>query len=360
MEEIYVTKPHLPDRKKFDRYVDRIYKTSQLTNNGPLVQKLEKKLCEYLGVKNIVLTANGTLALQIAYKILGLEGEVITTPFSFVATTSSLIWEKLRPVFADIDPETLDIDASLIESKITKKTSAILPVHVFGNPCDVEKIQKIASKNDLKVIYDAAHAFDVKYKSRSILKHGDISILSFHATKLFHTIEGGALIINNDKLYEKAKRIISFGYGDDSLIHENGINAKMNEFSAIMGLCLLEDMKKISRSRRKIWEYYHKELKDMVGFQKINKNSKNNFSYFPVIFKNSRQRERVHKALKENKIFPRRYFWPSLDSLDYLKKDEYLCKNSRDISERILSLPIYPDLETRDQKRIVKIIKENI
>jgi len=235
---INVTKTHLPDIDRYKAYIDRIYRSGWITNNGALVQELEEKLKEYLGVRNILLVSNGTLALQICYKALGLTGEAITTPFSFVATTSSLVWEGLSPVFVDISPETLNMDPDRIEEAIRPETSCIVPVHVFGNGCDVEKIGQIAKKHHLKVVYDAAHAFGVKYNGESILNYGDVSILSFHATKFFHTIEGGAIVTGDDELYEKAKHMINFGITGPESIVGLGINGKMNEFQAAMGLCI--------------------------------------------------------------------------------------------------------------------------
>jgi dTDP-4-amino-4,6-dideoxygalactose transaminase len=358
MKKINVTKPYLPNKKSFYKYIDQIYESSFLTNNGPFVQELERKLEKYLGVKNIVLTANGTLALQIAFKLLELKGNVITTPFSFIATTSSLVWENLKPVFVDINPKTFNINPELIESKINSRTSAILPVHVFGNSCEIEKIQEIATKNNLKVIYDAAHAFGVKYNGKSIFHYGDISIASFHATKIFHTIEGGALIIKNNALYKKAKRIINFGYREGE-IHDLGINAKMNEFSAAMGLSLLKNFGEIMKKRKKVWYYYYKNLENNFKYQKREKGASNNYHYFPILLKNENQVLKIEKALQKEEITPRRYFYPSLDTLDYIKPKQK-CKISRDIASRILCLPIYPDLSKRDQDRIIKIIKENL
>jgi len=353
---INVTKTYLPSLEKYNKYLNKIFKSSQLTNNGPLVQELEKRLEEYLKVKNLVLTLNGTLALQIAYRLLGLKGEVITTPFSFVATTSSLVWERLKPIFADIDPETFNINPDLIESRITSETSAILPVHVFGNVCEIDKIQKIADKNKLKVIYDAAHAFGVKYKNASVFDYGDISMVSFHATKLFHTIEGGALIIKDDALYERAKRIINFGYemGD---VHELGINSKMNEFSAAMGLSLLDSIDKIIEKRKEVWQRYCKGLGEGFEVQKKQEGATRNYHYFPILLKDEDQVLKIEKALNKEEINPRRYFYPSLDTLDYIKPRQK-CEISRDIASRILCLPIYPDLGKREQDKITKIVRK--
>jgi len=356
---INVTKTYLPDKKKYQKYVDEIYENCWVTNNGPLVQKLEKRLAEYLGVKNLVLVSNGTVALEIAYRTLGLKGFVVTTPFSFVATTSSLVTNGLSPIFADIDRKTLNIDPTSIEQAITKHTSAILPVHVFGNACDVERIQTIAEKHNLKVIYDAAHAFGVKYKGTSILNYGDISTLSFHATKLFHTIEGGALIINDDSLVEKARYLINFGIQNAESIPELGTNAKMNEFEAAMGLCLLDDLEMISKSRKKVYETYLEELGDLVETQYQTPEATQNFSYFPVLLKNEAELQKIQRLLNDQNVFPRRYFYPSLDTLSYIEPKQHT-PVSRDVSSRILCLPIYPDLAYEDQMMIIGILRKNL
>lgn len=355
---INVTKSYLPNIEKYKSYIDEIYKTAWLTNQGPLVQKLEKRLAQYLGVKNIVLVSNGTIALEIAYRALDLKGEVITTPFSFVATTSSLVTNRLTPIFVDIDEKTFNLSPENIEEKITSKTSAILPVHVFGNACEVEEIEKIAKKSNLKVIYDAAHAFDVKYKDNSLLNYGDISTLSFHSTKLFHTIEGGALIINDDELVQKVRYLINFGIKNQEEIPHLGTNAKMNEFEAAMGLCVLDDIENIKNSRKEVYETYQKELKDLVQFQEQNINASQNYSYFPIVLKSEEQLLKIQKALNDENIFPRRYFYPSLDTLEYIEPKQE-CKISRDISKRILCLPIYSELEFENQKKIIKMISLN-
>jgi len=358
-EVINVTKTYLPDRTKLDKYIDKIYSTAWVTNNGQLVKELTARLEEYLGVQNLLLVANGTLALQIAYKALGVTGQAITTPFSFVATTSSLVWEGIEPIFVDIDPETFCIDPSKIEGAITPETTAIVPVHVFGNACDVEKIEKIAQKNGLKTIYDGAHAFGVQYNGESLLSYGDVTILSFHATKLFHTIEGGAIIFKNKEDLERAKLMINFGIdGPDSII-ELGINAKMNEFQAAMGLCVLDEIEIIREKRANIWHLYKEELKDYVQLQKRNPDSTNNHSYFPIVVKNEEELLKLKSVLTEKEIYPRRYFYPSLDMLSYLNSNQ---KNpfSRDIAGRILCLPIFPELDTQIIKKIADIIKDSI
>ncbi len=356
---INVTKTYLPSKEKYQQYVDVIYKNGWVTNNGPLLKLLEKRLAKYLGVKNIVLVSNGTVALEIAYRTLNLNGDAITTPFSFVATTSSLVITGLNPIFADINKQTLNIDISKIEAVITKNTQAIVPVHIFGNACDIEGIQKIAKKNDLKVIYDAAHAFGVKYKGESILNYGDISTLSFHATKLFHSIEGGALVINDDDLVQTARYLINFGIENAESIPELGTNAKMNEFEAAMGLCMLDEMEVVGSAREKVFEVYKNNLSKEVLFQRMNKDSTLNHSYFPIVLKDEEQLLNVKKALNEKNVFPRRYFYPSLDTLNYINPKQF-CKNSRDISERIICLPMYPELEENVQKLIVNLINKTL
>jgi len=356
---INVTKTYLPSKEKYQKYVDEIYENGWLTNYGPLVQRLEKRLAEYLGVKNIVLVANGTVALEIAYRTLDLKGSVITTPFSFIATTSSLVTNNLSPIFADIDENTFNLYPKNIEKLITPNTSAILPVHVFGNACKVEEIEEIANKYNLKVVYDAAHAFDIKYKDQSVLNYGDISTLSFHATKLFHTIEGGALIINDDKLAQKARYLINFGIKNQEEIPHLGTNAKMNEFEAAMGLCVLDDIEEIKDKRKVILELYRKELDGLVAFQEQNKNATENYSYFSIIFKSEEDLLKIQKVLNEDDIFPRRYFYPSLDTLEYIEPKQNM-PISRDISKRILCLPIYVDFERDAQQLIIDVIKKNL
>lgn len=380
---IPVTKAYLPNKDKYKAYVDRIYETAWLTNNGSLLQELESRLKEHLGVKHLILVANGSLALQLAYKALDLKGEVITTPFSFAATTSTLAWEGLKPVFADIHPTCFNLDPNNIEPLITEHTSAIVPVHVFGNPCQVEAIQAIADKHNLKVIYDAAHAFGTDYTdqhghTQSVLNYGDISTISFHATKLFHTIEGGAVVTNDDELARKIRLLINFGITSPTTIESVGTNAKMNEFEAAMGLCVLDEIHTIKTARQRIWQTYEQELAGLVQFQQWNPQSQNNHAYAPVLFESEEQLLNVEAKLKENNIIPRRYFYPSLDTLDYLKNDVIAnataviasgakqtiknstlkIKHSHNIASRILCLPIFPGLDSPDQLNVIKMIKE--
>lgn len=356
---INVTKSYLPNIEKYKSYIDKIYESNWLTNSGPLVQELEIRLSKYLGVKNIILVSNGTVALDIAYKALDLKDEVITTPFSFVATTSSIVNANLNPVFADINEKTFNINPKNIEKLINKSTNAIVPVHVFGNACEVEEIENISKKHNIKVIYDAAHAFDVKYKDKSLLSYGDISTLSFHATKLFHTIEGGAIITNDDSLVEKIRYLINFGIKNQTHIPYIGTNAKMNEFEAAMGLCLLDDIEDIKSARKNIVNFYEDSLKNLLQLQEHNIYSTKNYSYFPVVFDDEDMLLKVQKALNEKDIFPRRYFYPSLDSLSYIKYNQE-CKISRDLSKRILCLPLFVDLAFKDQELIINTVKKSL
>lgn len=351
---IPVTRPYLPNREKLEEYIDGIYERQWLTNNGPLVQELTKRLEKYLGVENLLLVSNGTLALQIAYRTLGVNkvfngkpAEAITTPFSFIATASSLKWEEINPVFVDIDAETWCLDPKNVESAITKQTRAIVPVHVFGNPCDVESIQNIADKYDLKIIYDAAHAFDVSYKGQSILKYGDASILSLHATKLFHSIEGGAIIFKRKEDLEKAKKLINFGISSPDCIDELGINAKMGEFNAAMGLCVLDEIQNVREKRRKIWDIYSQTLDKIIVKQKWLDHSINNYAYFPIVLPSEKDVLNLMQDLASENIQVRRYFHPSLESVKVLG-DYAELPVSQSISSKVLCLPLYPDLNVKD------------
>ncbi len=357
---INVTKTHLPDKEKYKSYVDRIFESGWLTNNGQFVQELENRLSEYLGVKHLLLVSNGTLALQVAYHALSIQKEVITTPFSFVATTSSLVWEGLSPVFADIHPKTLNIDPLKIPSLITSNTSAILPVHVFGNACSIDIIQAIADSSGIKVIYDAAHAFGVNYKGKSILSYGDASVLSFHSTKIFHTIEGGAIIFKNEEDYNLAKLMINFGISGYDTVSALGINCKMNEFQAAMGLCMLDEMGSIIEGRKAVWIRYNNAFSNVnnILFQLQNLDSTQNYSYFPVIFPNENKLIEIRNKLNSKDIFPRRYFYPSLEQVPYLL-DRQEMLHSSSISSRILCLPIYNKLDPDTQDFIINAIANN-
>lgn len=360
---IPVTKPYLPNREKLKSYIDGIYERNWLTNNGPLVQELTRRLEEYLGVENLLLVSNGTLALQIAYRALGINepvngkpAQAITTPFTFIATASSLKWDCVQPVFADIDPQTWCLNPANIESAITPNTRAIVPVHVFGNACDVETIGTIAQKHNLRVIYDASHAFGVTYKGESLLKHGDAATLSFHATKLFHTAEGGAIIFNRKEDLERAKKMINFGIAGPESIDELGINAKMNELQAAMGLCVLDEIKENLQARKQVWHRYQQALPEGLQLQAKHETLVYNYAYFPVVFESEEQAVRVATTLKDNGVLARRYFYPSLDSVKFLGgKGERLI--SRDIASRILCLPIYGSLKGTEQIEIIEVIR---
>lgn len=358
---IPVTKPYLPSREKLERYIDGIYQRQWLTNNGPLAQELTKRLSDYLGVEHLLLVSNGTLALQIAYRALGVSevvndkpAEAITTPFTFVATGSSLKWDGIKPVFADIDPESWCLDPNNIEPLITEQTRAIVPVHVFGNACDVETIDRISQKYKLKVIYDAAHAFGIDYKGKSLLNWGDAATLSFHATKVFHCVEGGAIIFKRKEDLECAKKLINFGIDSSGDIKELGINAKMNEFQAAMGLCILDEIEDIFRLRKAVYECYDDYLGNKFKLQNRSEFLTNNYSYFPVLLSSEEELEKKLKLLNSHGIYPRRYFYPSLNKVESLSSEYKNCPFSNDISNRVLCLPLYSEL-AKDE--VVKLIK---
>lgn len=350
---IPVTKSYLPNREKFKKYVDEIFDSCHLTNSGPLLQKLESRLAEYLGVKHVICVANGTLALQVAYKALGLKGKVITSPFSFAATSSTLVWEGLEPVFCDIDKETFNLDPELLPELIDQETSCILPVHVFGNPCKVEKIAEIAQDHNLKVIYDAAHAFGVDYLGKSLLSFGDISTVSFHATKLFHTIEGGAVITDCDETASKVRSLINFGIKNSQLVDRYGTNAKMNEFEAAMGLCVLDDIEQIKKARSELVVAYDALLPKKVQRQKQAIGASQLLSYMPIKLESEVQLQRVKLALENNGIFPRRYFYPSLDTI-YSDSEEMT--ESQILAGCILCLPLYVGVTLKEVQEVTEII----
>jgi len=354
---IQVTRTHLPNIGKYQNYVEQIYKNGWITNNGPLANELEKKLSEYLDVPYIVLISNGTLALHLAYRLLDIKQEVITSPFSFVATTSSIKWEGLTPVYSDVNPRTFNIDPEQIEKEITERTSCITPVHVFGNPCEIDDIQYLANKYDLKVIYDAAHTFGAKYKGRSLAAYGDIAVLSFHATKIFHTIEGGALIIHDEETYLKAKRLINFGFNHIGLPIELGFNAKMNEFQAAMGLCMLDEVEQIIKDREEVHFHYKEILSriENINFQEFNESTIMNYSYFPIVLSNPDIVLRVKKALEQHDIYTRRYFYPSLDILPYVDSKKIM-NESRKLSENILCLPMFDGLTKKEINFICDVV----
>jgi dTDP-4-amino-4,6-dideoxygalactose transaminase len=356
---IPVTKTFLPPQPEYQAILSKAWDAGWITNRGALVKELEEKLKKYFIVQNIIATTNGTFPLQIAIKALGLTGEIITTPFSYVATTSSIVWENCKPVFVDIHPEYLTIDEKKIEAAITPKTTGILATHVFGNSCNIEAIAKIAKKHALKVIYDAAHCFGVNYDGKSIFNYGDISTCSFHATKLFHTGEGGALFTNSDTLHQRCFQLHNFGHKGQEEFSGLGINAKMSELQAAMGLAVLPYMEAIIAERKKVVAFYNKNLNfTRVQKIKIREGITWNYSYYPVIFESEEQLLRVKVILLENKIMPRRYFYPSLNTIGYTKGKSMPI--SENISARILCLPLYVGLSEIDLDRIVEHINSNL
>lgn len=354
-DPIFVTKSFLPPREEYDAYLDDIWEKGQLTNKGPLLQDFERKVSDYLGIDSLQLVSNGTVGLQLAIEGLNLKnGDIITTPFSYVATTSAILWERFNPVFVDIDPVSFCIDPSKIEAVITPETKAILAVHVFGVPCDVDSIEAIANKHGLKVIYDAAHAFNVQINGNSIFNYGDVSVCSFHATKLFHTIEGGAVVTKSEVVRKNIDLLKRFGHnGDDHL--QLGINGKASEFQAAMGLANLNHVDEIIDERKRLSEYYDSKLKSYFQTVRINSDVTYNYAYYPVVFKTEEILLRKLKELAEQNIFPRRYFYPSLNTIAYVKsKDE--CPVSEDIAGRIVCLPLYVGLEKKDIDRITEVL----
>lgn len=356
---INVTKTFLPPQEEYNAILKEAWDNAWITNRGALIQKLEHDLKAFLKIKNIISTTNGTLPLQIAIKALELTGEIITTPFSYVATTSAIVWENCTPVFVDIHPTFLTIDESKIEEKITSKTTAILATHVFGNPCNIEAIERIAKKHNLKVIYDAAHCFAVEYNNKSIFEYGDVSTTSFHATKLFHTGEGGALFCNDEELFHKLYYHHNFGHNGPEAFHGLGLNAKISELQAAMGLTVLPYMPAVITARSKIVAQYKKELTGLpLQMMEIRQNTKWNSSYFPVIFETEEALLKVKEALNKEDIFPRRYFYPSLNTIEYVKGQN--CGNSESISTRIACLPLYYGLESENISKITSLIKTHL
>ena len=351
---IYVTQPVLPPLEEFTDSLRQIWDNKILTNNGPFHQQFEKELADYLGVKYISLFSNGTLALITALQALRIVGEVITTPFSFVATTHSLWWNNIKPVFADVESNTFNLDPEKVEAAITPQTTAIMPVHVYGNPCNLEAFQKIADTYGLKLIYDAAHAFGVKVNGKSVLNFGDLSILSFHATKVFNTIEGGAIICQDEKTKKRIDFLKNFGFADEVTVIEPGINAKMNELQAAYGLLQLKYVDEKIAKRKAITELYREKLTDIPGIKFLNdmKDVDHTYSYFPIFIDEKvfgKKRDELYDELKKHNIFGRRYFYPLISQFPSYRglpssKDDNL-PNATRVAEQVICLPIYPELE---------------
>lgn len=340
---IQVTKPFLPPEEEYQQVISGIWNRNWLTNSGPLLNDLETRLTETFGVKHLIAVGNGTIALQIAIKALDLKGEIITTPFTYIATVSSIVWESCTPRFVDIDPDTLNIDPALIEAQITPETSAIMGTHVFGNPCDISAIESIAKKHNLKVIYDASHCYGSLYKGKSVLTYGDINTISFHATKVFHTIEGGAITTSDKEVNKRMSYMRNFGHDGPAKFNGVGINGKLSEFHAGMGIVNLKYIDDILAKRKKDCALYDERLAGSgLKFQQVTQDGTTNYSYYPVVFKDEKQLLAVMELLNKYEIFPRRYFYPSLHTLEYVESDPLPV--SEDISGRILCLPLFYDL----------------
>jgi len=362
---IFVTQPTIPPLEEFTKYLEEIWESKWLTNNAKFHQEFEKKLAVYLGVKYVSLFVNGTMALISALQVLRITGEVITTPYSFVATTHALHWNNIKPVFVDIEPNYCNLNPGKIEAAITPKTTAILPVHVYGNPANVERIQEIADIYGLKVIYDAAHAFGVEKDDNSILNFGDLSILSFHATKTFNTIEGGAIISHDEKTKKRIDYLKNFGFADETTIVAPGINAKMNELQAAFGLLQLKTIDEQIAKRKIITDTYRKLLRNIKGISFLDDidNVKHNYTYFPIFVNNDYpiSRDDLYFKLKENNIHGRRYFYPLISQFPTYHglisaKPENL-KVAEEITKKVICLPIYPELDIEVVNHIVELIK---
>lgn len=356
-EKIFVTRPSLAPLSEFNEYLEQIWETGVMTHNGPLMQKLEKELSIYESVPDTICLSNGTCALQLAIRALDLEGEIITTPFSFIATANIITWERCKPVFVDIDPGTWNMDPSKIEAAITDKTVGIMPVHVFSNPCDVFAIQKIADKHGLKIIYDAAHAMCVKVAGRSIMEYGDVSCTSFHATKLFNTCEGGACFTKDKNISARIRRMRFFGFDESHHVVDDGMNAKMTEMAAGLGLANLKHLDEVRKLRREKYELYVKLLSDcdFISFQKY-ASGEYNYSYMPVLFDTEERLLTVLGKLAQENIIPRRYFYPSLETMKVFGCAPLPVSDS--ISRRIICLPLYNTLADEIIEKIAICIRD--
>lgn len=365
-ENIFVTRPTLPPLEEFVPYLQEIWDNKVLTNGGPFHQQLEKELCEYLGVEHICLFTNGTIALVTALQALRINGEVITTPYSFVATSHSLLWNGIKPVFVDIDPKTLNLDPNKIEAAITPQTTAIMPVHCYGHPCDVEAIQKIADNYNLKVIYDAAHAFGVQTQAGSLLKHGDLSVLSFHATKVFNTFEGGAIVCHDAKTKQRIDHLKNFGFVDEVTVVAAGINGKMSEINAAMGLLQLKGIDAALQKRKTVDAIYRQLLQNIPGISYLQDTGEKtaNYAYFPILLSQDYllSRDELYQKLHDSGIYARRYFYPLISEFPMYRgmpsANSANLKVAHQIANSVICLPIYPDLAITDIERIVNLIRE--
>lgn len=364
-KKIFVTQPYLPELKEFIPYLEQIWDNKILTNNGPFHKQLEEELCEYLGVEYVSLFSNGTLALVTALKALGISGEVITTPFSFVATAHALLWNNIKPVFVDLAPNSYNLDPDRIEDAITSATSAILPVHCYGHPCEVERIKEIGDAHGLKVIYDAAHAFGVELNGQSLLTHGDLAVVSFHATKVFNTFEGGCIVCKDAATKQRIDFLKNFGFEDEVTVTSPGINAKMSEINAAFGLLQLQHIDKILERRREIDIFYRSALTDIMGIQILKEpaGTVGNGSYFPILVEESfpLSRDALYEELKKNGIYARRYFYPLITDFPMYRPlpsaDRSNVQTAASMAERVLCLPIYPALDSEEINSIVSVIR---
>lgn len=363
---LYVTQPALPPLEEFTGLLTQIWESKVLTNNGPFHQQLEQKLADYLGVKYISLFSNGTLALMTALQTLRITGEVITTPFSFAATSHSLWWNNIKPVFVDVDPVYYNLDPAKVEAAITPQTTAIMPVHVYGNPCQVDKLQKIADTHGLKLIYDSAHAFGVKVNGNSVLNYGDLSILSFHATKVFNTIEGGAIISPDEKTKARIDFLKNFGFADETTVIAPGINAKMNEVQCAYGLLQLKYIDSNIEKRKAISETYKSQLQNVDGLTYLEDapGVEHTYSYFPVFFDEAvlgKTRDEIYYGLQEYNIFARRYFYPLISQFPTYRGLKTSSKENLKVAERaaeqVICLPIFPSLELSVVIQICNVLK---
>jgi len=353
---IPITKPFLPPKEEYEKYLTGIWQRQWLTNMGPLASELEMNLKTHLKLNHLLYVTNGTIALQMAIKALGLKGEIITTPFSFIATTSSIVWEGCQPVFVDIDKETLNIDSTKIEAAITEHTTAILATHVYGNPCDVLEIAKIAKKYKLKVIYDGAHAFGVEINGKSIFEYGDISTCSLHATKLYHSIEGGLIITNDSNLLKKIAYIRNFGFSGTESYAELGVNGKNSEYHAAMGLTNIKYINAIHNKRKLLTKLYDLKLKGIQAKRPLwSAGASVNYAYYPIVFETEELMLKIKSFLEGHEIFTRRYFYPSLSSgLPYLEDSEMPITNG--VAKKVLCLPLYYDLTPVEVELICRLI----
>lgn len=364
-QPIYVTQPYLPPLQEFLPYLEKIWHNKILTNGGPFHQQLESALCDYLGVRHLALFSNGTLGLVTALQALRVTGEVITTPYSFVATAHSLLWNGIKPVFVDVEPHTLNLDPARIEAAITPQTTAIMPVHCYGHPCDVQAIQKIADNYNLKVIYDAAHAFGVQDEGGSILRHGDLSVLSFHATKVFNTFEGGAIICPDAKTKQRIDHLKNFGFVDETTVVAPGINGKMSEINAAFGMLQLEHVGAALAQRQRIDAAYRQGLADVPGLRCLPDAGEKvaNYSYFPVLVEPGYRlsRDALYQKLKDNSIFARRYFYPLITDFPMYRGMPSAHRENLPVAtaaaHKVLCLPIYPALTPQDQQRVIDIVR---